>query len=102
MRKLLDEKLRRFRELEDQLVDPDVLSSAPRLAAVARELGLPCVVLSGSVVGPLDPLYELGVTAAFGINPAGEPLAVSLPRAAERLRQAAARTVLSFAKGELT
>ncbi len=71
------------------------------VAAVARELGLPCVVLSGSVAGPLDPLYELGVTAAFGINPAGEPLAVSLPRAAERLRQAAARTVLSFTKGEL-
>ena len=39
MREMLDEKLDRFEELERQLVDPDVLSNAHRLAAVAREHG---------------------------------------------------------------
>ncbi len=39
MRKLLDEKLARFEELEKQLVDPDVLAKPARLAAVAREHG---------------------------------------------------------------
>jgi peptide chain release factor 1 len=39
MRKLLDEKLQRFEELEKQLVDPDVLSNSARLSAVAREHG---------------------------------------------------------------
>jgi peptide chain release factor 1 len=35
----LDEKLRRFEELERQLVDPEVLSNSVRLTAVAREHG---------------------------------------------------------------
>jgi peptide chain release factor 1 len=39
MRELLDEKLQRFEELEKQLVDPDVLSNAARMSAVAREHG---------------------------------------------------------------
>jgi peptide chain release factor 1 len=39
MRKMLDEKLRRFEELEEQLIDPQVLASPERLAAVAREHG---------------------------------------------------------------
>ena len=39
MRKLLEEKLRRFEELEEQLVDPEVLASPPRMSAVAREHG---------------------------------------------------------------
>ena len=39
MRKLLDEKLARFEELERQMNDPDVLADSSRLAAVAREHG---------------------------------------------------------------
>jgi len=39
MRKILDEKLRRFEELERQLVDPAVLADSARLSAVAREHG---------------------------------------------------------------
>jgi len=39
MRDLLEEKLRRFEELEKQLVDPEVLSNPARLSAVAREHG---------------------------------------------------------------
>jgi len=39
MRKLLEEKLDRFVELEQQLVDPEVLSNSSRLASVAREHG---------------------------------------------------------------
>jgi len=39
MRKLLDDKLNRFEELERQLVDPDVLSNAAKMAGVAREHG---------------------------------------------------------------
>jgi len=39
MRRMLDEKLRRFEELEKQLVDPEVLASPARLSAVAREHG---------------------------------------------------------------
>jgi peptide chain release factor 1 len=39
MRKMLEEKLRRFEELEGLLVDPEVLASPQRLAAVAREHG---------------------------------------------------------------
>jgi len=39
MRKMLDEKLARFEDLERQLADPEVLGNAHRLAAVAREHG---------------------------------------------------------------
>ena len=39
MRRMLEEKLRRFEELEKQLVDPEVLASPGRLSAVAREHG---------------------------------------------------------------
>ena len=39
MRKMLEEKLRRFEELEKQLVDPEVLTAPERIAAVAREHG---------------------------------------------------------------
>ena len=39
MRKLLDEKLARFEELEKSMNDPDVLADSNRLAAVAREHG---------------------------------------------------------------
>jgi peptide chain release factor 1 len=39
MRKLLEEKLTRFEQLERQLVDPDVAANSDRIAAVAREHG---------------------------------------------------------------
>ena len=39
MRELLEEKLARFTELEQSLVDPEVLSNSNRLAATAREHG---------------------------------------------------------------
>jgi len=39
MRKLLEEKLKRFEELEASLVDPEVLTDSNRLASVAREHG---------------------------------------------------------------
>ena len=39
LRKMLDEKLDRFEELEKQLVDPDVLSNPARVAAAVREHG---------------------------------------------------------------
>lgn len=39
MRELLEKKLGRFEELEGQLVDPEVLTNSPKLAAVAREHG---------------------------------------------------------------
>ena len=39
MREMLDAKLKRFEELEQQLVDPDVLADPTRVAAVSREHG---------------------------------------------------------------
>jgi peptide chain release factor 1 len=39
MREELDEKLKRFEQLEAQLIDPQVLSQPQKLAAVAREHG---------------------------------------------------------------
>ncbi|MCA8992666.1 MAG: peptide chain release factor 1 [Planctomycetaceae bacterium] len=39
MREMLEEKLKRFEELERQLVDPAVLENGERVAAVAREHG---------------------------------------------------------------
>ena len=39
MRKLLDEKLARFTELERLMVDPDVLSDSGRMQSIAREHG---------------------------------------------------------------
>ncbi len=39
MRKMLDEKLSRFEELERQMCDPDVVTNSVRIAAVAREHG---------------------------------------------------------------
>ena len=39
MRELLEQKLRRFEELEKQLLDPEVAANPARMAAVAREHG---------------------------------------------------------------
>lgn len=39
MRELLEDKLNRFETLETQLVDPDVLANASRLAGIVREHG---------------------------------------------------------------
>ncbi len=39
MRELLEEKLKRFEDLEKQLVDPEVLTDSNKLASVAREHG---------------------------------------------------------------
>jgi len=39
MREILEQQLRRFEELEKQLVDPAVLANSARMAAVAREHG---------------------------------------------------------------
>ena len=39
MRELLEKKLDRFKELEGQLVDPEVLANSSKLGAVAREHG---------------------------------------------------------------
>lgn len=39
MRELLEQNLRRFQELEQQLIDPQVLSSPGRVSAIAREHG---------------------------------------------------------------
>lgn len=39
MREMLDEKLKRFEELEEQLSDPEVQTNSNRMAAVAREHG---------------------------------------------------------------
>ncbi len=39
MREMLEEKLARFEELERQMMDPDVVSNANRMTAVAREHG---------------------------------------------------------------
>ncbi len=39
MRKILEEKLRRFEELEKLLVDPEVAADSARLSAIAREHG---------------------------------------------------------------
>lgn len=39
MREMLDEKLARFEELEQQMQDPEVLQNSNRMAAVAREHG---------------------------------------------------------------
>ena len=38
MRKMLEEKLRRFEELEKLLLDPEVLASPARLSAVASTI----------------------------------------------------------------
>jgi len=39
MRKMLEDKLRRYEELERQMTDPDVLSDSSRIASAAREHG---------------------------------------------------------------
>ena len=39
MRKMLEEKLARFEELENQMSDPEVLGNSNRISAVAREHG---------------------------------------------------------------
>ncbi|MDE0938513.1 MAG: PCRF domain-containing protein [Pirellulales bacterium] len=39
MREMLDENLKRFEELEQQLLDPEVLADPNRVAAVSREHG---------------------------------------------------------------
>ena len=39
MKDMLEEKLKRFEELEKQMIDPDVLSDSSKMAVIAREHG---------------------------------------------------------------
>lgn len=65
---------------------------------LARKHGVPCVVLSGQAVEPLDDLRILGATEIIGISPPGEALAESLLRAKERLTNAAEEVARKYGR----
>ncbi len=68
--------------LDSQSVRGKVISGVAKRAAAA---GVPLVALAGRLGTGFEPLYQMGLTAAFSINRAPMPLAESAPHTAENL-----------------
>lgn len=69
------------------------------VARIAKELGVPVLVLAGSVRGDWAGLQDLGVTAVLGVTPRPMPLAEALENARENLECAAEQAMRLFLAG---
>jgi len=69
------------------------------VAALAAKHGIPCVILAGELVEPLDELRNQGVVAAFSLSPGPEPLDEAIRHAGERLARMAGDISALYAKG---
>ncbi|MER5766312.1 glycerate kinase [Streptomyces sp. NPDC001985] len=76
--------------LDRQSAAGKVVSMVARLAG---ERGVPAVALAGQIVHPLDDLYAIGLTAAFGIADGPRTLTAMTGDAARLLAAAAEQTV---------
>ncbi|MFI0479935.1 glycerate kinase [Actinomadura sp. 9N215] len=68
------------------------------VAALAKEHGIPCIALAGSVAGPLDGLHALGLTAAFSLADGPRTLDELKAEAAPLLTALADQAVRLFAR----
>lgn len=69
------------------------------VARIAKELGVPVLVLAGSVRGDWAGLQDLGATAVLGVTPRPMPLAEALENARENLECAAEQAMRLFLAG---
>lgn len=85
---------------EGRLDGQTLAGKAPALvAARARQAGIPCVVLAGSLEPDLPGLADLGITAALSLCPGPLSLADAMARAEELLAAAAEQVVRIFLAG---
>ena len=74
MREMLDEKLKRFEELEASLSDPEVQSNSSKMAAVAREHGSLAKLATKyrkfqAVIGEIDEVREMAKSCLLYTSP---------------------------------
>ena len=70
------------------------------VAGLARRLGVPCVLIAGSVELSEEEIRGMGAVAAHSLRRGpDEPLADSVRQAAARLRELAGRAAKNFAAG---
>lgn len=71
------------------------------VAGIAKKHGIPCVLISGAVVGDIPELYDCGITAAFATVSTTCDLDTALKTAAECLERASENVVRLFAKRKI-
>lgn len=69
-------------KLDAQSVHGKVASG---VASWTKAEGVPLIIEAGQLGEGFEPLYEMGLTAAFSINRAPQPLSVSAPHTAENI-----------------
>jgi len=85
---------------EGRLDGQTLAGKAPALvAARARQAGIPCVVLAGSLEPDLPGLADLGIIAALSLCPGPLSLADAMARAEELLAATAEQVVRIFLAG---
>ena len=68
------------------------------VAGIAKKYGVPCVLISGAVVGDVTELYDCGITAAFATVSTTCDLETAIRTAAECLERAAENVVRLFGR----
>ena len=66
------------------------------VAGIAKKHGVPCVLISGAVVGDIPELYDCGITAAFATVSTTCDLDTAIKTAAECLERASENVVRLF------
>ena len=85
---------------EGRLDGQTLAGKAPaRVAARARRLGIPCIVLAGGLGADLERLSEAGISAAVSLCPGPLVLAEAMARAEERLADTAEQVLRIFIAG---
>ncbi len=85
---------------EGRLDGQTLAGKAPaRVAARARRLGIPCIVLAGGLGADLEGLSEAGITAAVSLCPGPLVLAEAMACAEERLADMAEQVLRIFIAG---
>ena len=90
MREMLDEKLNRYTELEQQMSDPAVQSDPNKMAAVAREHGSLAKLATKykrfrTVLDELEELREMANSGDASQNEPGHPELSIIPKAREKI-----------------
>ncbi len=85
---------------EGRLDGQTLSGKAPaRVAARARRLGIPCIVLAGGLGADLERLAEVGISAAVSLCPGPLALAEAMARAEEGLADTAEQVLRIFMAG---
>lgn len=96
----LEEKIRRSDlvitgegSTDNQSIDGKVCSG---VCSLAKRYDIPCFIISGQVVEPVDILRNMGASDIVSISPAGEHISESLAKAKRRLTRVASQLILKY------